>query len=465
MLRKAIVCMALLAAACGGKKEGDKGGGGKKDEGGAKSADVATLFTGTTVTLPAEVAAAQFGAPEADVKKALGADSTYISSKTHENVSYDLDYTREEKKLEKISVSSTKAELEPILTKQWGPPIKTKKGEAYWFDDKTGVRAYLPDYAKGKRVTFTKYETLSGMLGDKGFELAFAKGKPLIGATPDELKAAWGGKLCDWDKEAAAVKASIEEYKKESLGLWHDKKKNLRLCLALPRGTEQFTPFGDTVTFGRMGKVLEVIFSFPTGGSPELEKQMLAFFDGKYGKATELTTSTGKERWYFDPATKQRAIVSYGGTGENIVLVVGNYYPIAEMLAADTPGVIAVATKSMPGGTADAIAKEDPEHFNPHGELAELVFPGTDWVRQETDVGLDFYAGDKSSYAYSVTFHHSNNDAAGDEVMALLEKKLGPLKKASNWTEKDQFFEAKTKAGKKVELRRTSQQWWVRVNK
>ena len=463
MLRKAIVCMALLAAACGGKKEGDKGGG-KKTEGGEKSADLSTLFTGTSVTIPAEVAAAVFGTPEADVKKAVGADSSYISSKTHDSVSYDLDYTREEKKLEKISVSSTKTELEPVLTKLWGPPIKTKKGEAYWFDEKTGLRAFLPEYAKGKRVTFTRYETLSGLLGDKGFELAFAKGKPLVGATFDELKAAWGGKLCDLAKEGDAVKASFEEYRKESIGLWYDKKKNLRLCLALPRGTEQFTPFGDTVTFGRMGKVLEVSFSFPTGGSPELEKQILAFFDGKYGKATELTTTQGKERWYFDPATKQRAIVYYG-SGDSVVLVVSGYYPIAEMLAADTPGVIAVATKSMPGGTAEQIAKEDPDHFNPHGELAELVYLGTDWVRQETDISLEVYAGEKSTYAYTVTFHHTNNDAAGDEVMAMLEKKLGPAKKAENWSEKDQYYDFKTKAGKKVEARRTNQQWWLRVNK
>jgi len=467
MLRKALVCMVLVVAlGCGGKKEDDKGGGaGKKGPGGEKSTDVSTLFSGSTVTLPAEVAAAQLGAPDTEVKKALGADSTYISSKTHEGVSYDLDFTREEKKLEKISVSANKTELEPVLTKLWGPPIKTKKGEAYWFDEKTGLRAFLPEYAKGKRVTFTKYDSLAGLLGPTGFDLAFAKDKPLVGATVDELKAAWGGKLCDFDKEGANVKAAIEEYRKESLGLWHDKKKDLRLCLALPRGTEQYTPYGDRVTFGRMGKVTEVLFSFPTGGSPELEQQMLAFFDSKFGKPTELAdTSGGKERWYFEPATKRRAIVMYG-RGDSISLAVSSYYPIAEMLAADTPGVIAVATKSMPGGTAEQIEKEDPEHFNPHGGLEELVYPGTDWSRQETDVGLNNYEGDRATYAYTVTFHHSNNEAAGDEVMALLEKKLGPAKKAKNWTEKDQFYEFKTKAGQKVEARRTSQQWWLRVSK
>jgi hypothetical protein len=464
MLRKALVCLVLVVAACGGKKDDGGGGGGKKEKE-AKSDDIASLFTGTTVTLPAEVAAAQLGSPEADVKKALSVDSTYVSSKTHDGVSYDLDYTREEKKLEKISVSSRKAELEPILTKQWGPPIKTKKGEAYWFDEKSGMRAFLPEYAKGKRVTFTKYESLPGLLGDKGFDLAFAKDKPLVGATLDELKAAWGGKLCDFEKEGANVKASIEEYRKESLGMWHDKKKDLRLCLALPRGTEQYTPYGDRVTFGRMGKVHEVLFSFPTGGSPELEKQMLAFFDGKYGKPTELTDSSGgKERWYFDPATRRRAIVMYG-RGDSVALAVSSYYPIAEMLAADTPGVIAVATKSMPGGTPEQIEKEDPEHFNPHGELQELVYPGTDWSRHETEIDLSNYEGEKTTYAYTVNFHHSNNEAAGDAVMAMLENKLGPAKKAANWTEADQFYELKTKAGKRVEARRTKGVWWLRVNK
>ena len=230
----------------------------------------------------------------------------------------------------------------------------------------------------------------------------------------------------------------------------------------MPRTVEQYTAAGDTIYFGRMGRVNEVIFSFQTGESAELQKQMLAFFDAKYGKATELKTTSGTERWYFDPATKQRAVVI--PSDAYVTLAVSRYYPIAEMLAADKPGVIAVATASMPGGTPAQIEKEDPEHFNPHGGLPELVFTGTDWVRQETDISLDSYDKAPATYAYTVVLHHTNNEAAGDEVFALLEKKLGPATKDSKWTEKDQYFNFK-KDGKKIETRRSSQQWWIRVNK
>lgn len=465
MHRRTLAWVVLVAvAACGGKKENDKGGKADKIE---KSADVSTLFTGTTVTLPAEVAAATFGAPEADVKKALGVDTGYIPSKTHDAVSYDLDYTREEKKLEKVSVSANKAELEPILTKQWGPPIKNKKGEAFWFDEKTGLRAWLPDYGKGKRLAVSKYESLPALFGPKGFDLAFAAGKPLVGATLDELHKAWGGKLCDFDKEGENVKKSIEEYRTKWTTMWHDKKKTLRLCLALPRTIEQYTPLGDTIYFGRMGRVEEVIFSFQTGGSQELTKQMVAFFDAKYGQPTELVNSNSLERWYFEPATKRRAVVSV--SLEHVTLAVSRYMPIVDVLAADTPGVISLVTKSMPGGTPEQIQAEAPDHFNPHGTLPdtlpELVFPATDWVRQETTVDLSRNEGDKKTRGYSVVFHHSNNEAAGDEVFKMLEAKLGPAKKDSKWTEKDQYYNFKTKDGATVETRRSSQQWWIRVTK
>ncbi len=458
------LALILVLAACGSKKEGEGGGGGKSKSGkGEATGDVSTLFTGTTPTLPAEIAKATFDMPEADVLKATGADSTYLTSKTHKDVSYDFDFTKEEKKLEKVIVAAP-IELEPTLTKLWGPPIKNNKGEAFWFDPATGTRAFLPDYAKGKRVAFTKYGSLETLFGTKGWDLAIAAGKPLIGATIDELNAAWGGKLCDYDREAANIKASFEEYRKEALGLWHDKKKALRLCLALPRGVEQYTPLGDTITFGRMGKVEEVAFTFQNGGSPVLAKQAIDFFDAKFGKPVEVANKQGgKQRFYFNPETKQRVIVILGE--ESVVAIYGRYISAAEWLKADAPGVIAVATPSMPGGTFEQIEKEDPEHFNPHGGLAELVFPASDWTRQETDIGLDIYDKAKNTYAYSVVLHHTDNEAAGDEVFKLLEAKFGPAKKDAKWTETDQYFNFKSKDGKKIETRRSSQQWWIRVNK
>lgn len=453
--------LVVVIAACGSKKEGDDRG--NKSSSADKATDISTLFSGTTVTLPEEVAKAVFGAPQADVTKAVGADTTYMPSKKFAGVSYDFDYTREEKKLEKLSVSAN-ADLEPVLTKQWGKPIKTKKGVAFWFDAKTGTRAWLPEYGKGKRVTFSRYDSLEALLGPKGFDLAFAAGKPLLGATIDELSAAWGGKLCDFAREGAEVKKSVEEYRTSWNGQWWDKKRQLRLCLPLPRFVDEGTPFGDTVYIGRMGKVDEVMLSFRTGDSPELLAQVTQFLDAKLGKPVELTTKSGaKSRWYFDPASKRRVHVRLDGDG--FALFFGRYFPVAELLAADTPGVLSVATKSMPGGAPKAIEKEDPEHFNPHESLPELVYPASDWSNEELTVDLLSWDKAPTTYGYRVVLVHTDNEAAGDAVLALLEKKLGPAKKDAKSTDADVYYTFKTKDGAAVEARRVSQQWQITVTK
>lgn len=455
------VLLVLILAACGSKKEeGDREKKGAKVD---KSTDISTLFSGTTVTLPEEVAKAAFGAAQPDVAKAIGTDTTYLSSKKFDGVSYDLDYSREEKKLEKITVASN-SDLEPVLTKQWGPPIKTKKGVPFWFDSKTGTRAWLPDYAKGKRVAFSRYDSLESLLGPKGFELAFATGKPLLGATLDELSAAWGGKLCDFSREGAEIKKAIEEYRTDWNGLWHDKKHQLRLCLALPRFVDEGTPYGDTIYFGRMGKVEQVVLSFQIGGAPEVLAQATQFLDAKFGKATELTSTDGtKQRYYFDPAAKLRAEMRI--SAESFSLSVSRYFPVAELLAADKPGVLSVATKSMPGGAPAAIEKEDPEHYNPHGTLPALVFPASDWGREEMEVQLESWDKAPTTHSYRVVLHHTDNEAAGDEVFAMLEKKLGQAKKDAKSTDTDLFFNFKAKDGTKVSARRVSQQWQIEVSK
>ena len=462
--RDLLVVTVLVLAACASKKDGDPA---KKGAAGDKLADVSMLFTGKTVTLPDEVVKATFGAPQPEVAKAIGTDTTYLASKIFDGVSYSLDYSREAKLLEKITIAAN-SDLAPILTQQWGPSIKTKKGEPFWFDAKAGLRAWLPDYAKGKRVVFTRYDSLDTLLGPKGFELAFAAGKPLIGATVDELSAAWGGKLCDFSREGAEVKKSIEDYRTSWNGLWHDKRHQLRLCLPLARFVDENTPFGDTIYIGRMGRVEEVVLSFQTGGAPELLTQATQFLDAKYGTATELTSSTGtKQRWYFDPQTRQRAIMLLGP--ESFSLAIGRYVPTAELLAADKPGVLSVATKSMPGGTPAAIAKEDPEHFNPHGTLPALVFPASDWSREEMEISLESWDKAPTTHAYRVVLHHTDNEAAGDEVFALLEKKLGPAKKDAQSKDsgaaKDLFYTFKAKDGTKVQARRVSQQWQIEVSK
>lgn len=448
----------LAIAACGSEKEG-----GKRERPAAKSKDVSPLFTGTTVTLPPDVAKAAFGASEDQVKAATGATSTYLSSKALDSVSYNFDYSHAERKLDKIGVS-TQTPLEPLATKQWGAPIKTAKGAAFWFDAKTGLRAWLPEYAKGTNVAFSRYDSLETLLGPTGFALAFAAGKPLLGATLDELKAAWGSKLCDFDEAAPKIKKSIDTYRTESFNLWHDLPHRVRLCLPLPRFVdESMQPYGDELDVGRMGKIERVSLAFQTGGSKELVDQATKFFDAKFGTPTVLTDSSGAtERWYFDPSTHQRAMARF--IQETITLDVSRYTPVAELLA-DGPSVMSVATKSMPGGAPAAIGKEDPEHFNPHGALPELVFPASDFGREELEVDLESWDKAPTTYGYKATLFHTNNEAAGDAVFAILEKRFGKAKKDDRTSGDDHYFTWAGKGGQKILGRRVSQQWMVEVTK
>lgn len=448
--------LVVALAACGSETESKQ-----REKRVEKSKDVAPLFTGATVTLPPEVAKATFGMPEEEVQKATGARSTYLSSPSLDRVSYQFELSHNEKKLEKIS-ASTSTPLEPLATKQWGAPVKTAKGVPFWFDPKTGLRAWLPEYAKGTNVSFSRYDSLESLLGPTGFSLAFAQGKPLIGASLDELHAAWDTKLCDFTEKGPKIAKAVDAYRTEDFGLWHDAPHELRLCMSLPRLVSEGAPYGDYIEIGRMGKVEEIRLELEVGGAQVLIDQAIKFLDAKFGTPVVLTDSTKNQvRWYFDPATKQRANARF--TGNSILLSFGRYTPVASLLAADAPGVLSVATKSMPGGTAEAIQKEDPEHFNAHGTLAQLVFPASDFGYEELEIDLEHWAHETKTYSYRTVFHHTDNEAAGDAVFALLEAKLGKAKKDAKSTDTDVYYNWRAKNGNRVVGRRVSQQWQIEV--
>ncbi|MFN0246654.1 MAG: hypothetical protein ACKV2T_07080 [Kofleriaceae bacterium] len=451
----------ILVAACGTKDgggEGDKTTKKKSDR--PTNKDVTSLFTGTTVTLPPEVAKAAFDTKKAEVEKALGEDSGYMSSKTHADVSYDLQYTRAEN-LEKITVTTRGTKLEPILTKQWGPAVKLEKGAMFWFNPEAGVRAWIPERGDGERVTFSKYEAPQVLLGGKGFDLAMAKDKPLFGATLDELHAAWGAKLCDWERESATLKKAYEENAKDSLYRLENSNLKLRLCPAWSRTIEEYSPNSDTVYMGRDGRVFAIGLSFPTGGSTEISAQLVKVFDGKFGTATEVKDGDSTERFYFDPAAKMRAIARVGKDYMN--LMVGPYIPVAELIGdASKPG-FAIETPSMVGGTVEQISKENEKTIHHMGTLHELVYPPTEWTVWQTEVDLRWMAKETKSDGYRIVVHHTNHEPGGDAVFELLKAKYGEPKKTEDVDKGKMYTFAK--GGRTLRAWRVSQQWQLNVTK
>jgi len=447
-----------LAVGC---KSDDKGRSHDQPAKGDKAAtggSIDTLF-GDKPALPAEVAAATYGGAKAEVLKAVGTDSGYVSSKTHAGVSYDLRFTKDDK-LETVSVRAD-ADLEPVLAKQWGAPVKTKKGEAFWFAPDTGMRAWLPDYGKGKVVVFSPYESLAAVVGGKGFELALTKDKPLLGVKWEDLEAAWGDRLCDYDEKAPKLKQAFEDNAKDSIASLRDvRERSLDLCRSVPRTVETYAA-RDTVRIGTDGRVSYVQLGFPTASSPELTKQLVAELDAKLGTATEVKTQSSTDRYYFDPASHTRAIAIVGEQG--VTLRVSRYLPAAELIGGDAPG-LGIEKPAMIGGTFEQIREADPEHFRQSGVLAALIYPPTEYAGEETEISLDRWDKQTKTHGYSTVLHFTNHEPAGDQIFELLKAKFGEPKRNKRSTDTDLYYDF-AKNGRKVEARRVSQQWQLRFTK
>lgn len=452
-----LILSTIFLAACGKEGSNEKPTSKKSDR--PTNTDVASLFIGTTVTLPPEIAKAAFDAKKTEVLKTLGEDTGYVSSKTHADVSYDLDFSRADN-LERISVSTRGTKLEAILTKQWGPPVKLEKGQLFWFNPEANVRAWLKD-ASAERVSFSPYESLQTLLGGKGFELAFAKGKPLFGATPDELHAAWGAKLCDWERESTKMKKAFEENAKDSIARLENHDLQLKLCPAWGRTIQEYSPSNDTIYIGHDQRAFAVGMSFPTGGSPDLSAQLVKQLDEKFGTATEIKAGDSTERYYFDPATKMKAVAKVGK--DYLVLNVGPYMPVAELIGdASTPG-LAIETPSMVGGTVEQISKENEKTIHHMGTLHELVYPPTEWSFWQTKIDLNWMAKETKSYGYRVVLHHTNNPKARDDLHALLIAKYGEPKK-SEGQDSDRTLSF-AKGNRKLSARLVSEQWQLQITK
>jgi len=456
-----LVLALAVAAGCGKSDKKGEGGDNAKTASGkpAKGGDPSAMITGTVPTLPPEVAAAKFGAVEADVHKALGVDSGFVPSKTNSDITYDLDFTND-KKLEKVSMRA-KVDLEPILTKAWGPPIKTEK-EKFWFNPAASMRAYLPDYGKNEVVAFDAYEPLEKLLGDKGNAFAMANGKSVLGMTVDEFKAAMGDKLCKFDEEGTELKKDLAEAEKDLLASMRDAKRTIHICFDNPRTVQMFNSLGDDARFGYDGKLSSIYISLQAGKSAELIKQTAALLDKTYGgNPVVIETDNGKDNWYFDPANKTQVRVSLGADWMGIEY--GSLFPVAELIGGDKPG-LSVEGAHMPVGTFEQIKADDPTHYAQRGESAFLYYPPTEFNFGQTEVDLQIYAHEKKTYAYRTVIHHTKNPAQGDKVLELLKAKFGEPKKDKKSTDKDEFWNF-SKNGRKVEARRVSDQWQINVTK
>ena len=380
--------------------------------------NLASLFTGSAVTLPAEVAKATFDAKRAEVAAALGVELEphvdRVRSKTHD-VAYHLSFSRDDN-LQRISLSAPgSAALVAILTEQWGPPTTLAEGRLHWSNPATGLRASIAP----KHSPFLElypYETIPTLLGPRGFDLAFAKDKKLFGATVDELRAAWGGRLCDLEKEAWHVESVADDpVERVRAG-------QISLCRTATRSTEERPGLPDTILIGRDGKAFAVRLVFPTDADTTFE-QIVEQLDAKFGAAEVVSETHRTHRYYLDAAAKQRAVMARDDRfAEPVEVTIGPYLPLAALIGdARQPG-LGIETPSMLGGSLAQVVEENRATYHHRGSAHELSLPSIEhaYAGHHTTVSLRLSADGLRVDGYDVVIRTgaANHDAVLDAVKA-----------------------------------------------
>lgn len=462
-----ILSFALLSAGACGKDEKASEGETKvvnskpsQDPTQKKSTSLDGLFVGESVTLPEEIAIIAFGKSEADNQKALGQESNFKSSDAYKDVTFQMRSSKEQ--TESVDINADEG-LEAAATKAWGTPAKTKKGLAFWHNPQAGLRAYMSPYGKGKTLVIDRYQPLGELLGATGFDLAFAKDKVLLGARIEDLHTAWGDSLCDYEEQGPKLIASYAEHRKDSISRFPPSyNSHIDVCWPLNRGAGT-TVNRDKVDIGSNGRVARYRMSVPTEGSSELTASTLSILNKKLGEAVIVESDRGQEHHYFnaDKGLKVRALVTKEHA--SVHLTFSELLPLEQLLGGDGPG-LGVEPEGV-FGTFEDIAKADPDHFEPSGVLASLVYPGTEFSSGLTEVSLSRMAKAKNVSGYKVVLHYDGYPELETRVLTLLAKKFGPARDSKRKASKGKYLDFGGKGQRKVSVWQVDKQFQITFSK
>lgn len=198
-----VLSVALVAtiAGCGKKGDDGKGGAGGSGSTSATTAQKKSLKDLFTTKKPAQIgplAQVKLGSTEAEAKKAapklmeLGGVQSDIDNVWFSVFAMDDKVMYETMSMPKVGALDT-------VKAAWGEPVKGKDEimnapQYYWFNPEDGIRAKLGDSLDkdSMQLQIDAYQPVAKQIGDSGPPFAFEKKKALLGATPDEIKKAYG---------------------------------------------------------------------------------------------------------------------------------------------------------------------------------------------------------------------------------------------------------------------------------
>lgn len=289
---------AALMLACGGEKsDGDKSGAAKAGKSTGKATakkPLAELFTGKTVTLVGPLAKLQLGTTEDEAKKAapeLFADAIGLKSEEFEGVTFSPYVDSRSKKVESVSVFLPKGQGEGAISGAWGPGVKVKLGGLdevlAWWNPQAKLRATL----KGDILSIGPYMTLPEFLGDGADGFAFEKPQAVIGATPEQLTAAYGTAFDNANDTIAYISMPALKYGKGRTRVSLTKRdgKVERMQIWLTYGPEK-----DDIK-----KTIETKFGGP---AKEIEEGVAPYTKKRLMLSDMVEIKDQKDKWYLEVA-------------------------------------------------------------------------------------------------------------------------------------------------------------------
>lgn len=445
-----------------GAKSKSEAAGEGANKGSEKSslASSADLFTGTKPTLPTEVAKATFGAKKVDVLKAINGDILFKSKKT-KGVTFNLDFDSKSKALKKLKVELD-AKAEELLTPKWGKPLKTPRDLSYWVNPEAGLRATISKYGDGKDLVFEPYVPLQKYLGATGKTFAFLGDKPLLGATLEELKKAWGDTLCNFDEVSKKITDALKSSADSPSSLGTSLRNNSLMFCRGPLEMENGRGI-DRIYFGLDGKAQSFRMTVRSEGMADLATRNVATLKAKFGEGKSHASGDNMDHFFWNEA-KQLSVQATAYKDGGLSISLNTYTSLKTLMGSgprfgfETPGLI--------GGTYESIAKAHPKTFIQQGEkMAILYLPAAPYNKNPLQVSLSRWSKATIIHGYRFVVHYRDYPKFGEEVFAAMKSKFGEPTKDPKSTEKDTFFSwKKDKDGMTIRARRVSDQWQITVS-
>ncbi len=221
-------------------------------------------------------AKAHFGMTKDEVKAvspAFEESGDYLAADDY-GISYFASFDGEPKKLSQLRVGVPGADV-ALLAERWGAPTEItyrRKPASVWLDPEAKIRALaIPDDtgdAGQKTIVIAPYLPVTEILGEPGEPLGIETAQPFLGATADQLKAAYPD---HFDRSL------------DTLAFMH------------------WPPddFGDQFQLElrqKEGKVVSLQFWIHHGDNDQVKQAMLAALEAKFGKAKPVKSALGLDK-------------------------------------------------------------------------------------------------------------------------------------------------------------------------